>query len=114
MENQDSLVAPLFEKIQEYGKTTYELTKLKTIDKIARFLSGAVTRIITYLVLLMCVLFLSVALALWAGSLLGAMYLGFLCVSGVYAIFGVVLAFILKKGIKTRVADAVVEDMLND
>ncbi len=39
MEDKLNFIEPLFERVEEYGKTSYELFKLKTIDKTSNILS---------------------------------------------------------------------------
>jgi Putative Actinobacterial Holin-X, holin superfamily III len=113
MENQEDLVTPLFEKVKEYGETRYALMKLKTVDKTVQVFSGVVTRIIFILVFSMFLIFLSVALAIWLGQTCGEMYLGFTCVGLMYAFFGILLVLFFRKGLKKRIADGMVKNMLN-
>lgn len=72
----------LFDKIENYGKTSFELYKLKTISKSAKVISTFVSRGAFAIVFLMCLIFASIGLALWLGDMLGKSYYGFLCVAG--------------------------------
>lgn len=93
MENTSNQIEPLFEKIEEYGKTTFELYKLKAISKTTEVVSTFVYRGAVALVLSMCLVLVSIGLALWLGEVLGKPYLGFFGVATLYCLLGGVLYF---------------------
>jgi hypothetical protein len=113
MENQEKLVTPLFEKIREYGETSYELIKLKTVEKIVRLFSGVVTRMIIITAFCLFLIFLSIALAICLGQICGEMYMGFAWVGLGYGFLGGVLVLFLKKRLKKGIADAMVKNIFN-
>lgn len=104
----------LVDKIENYGKTSFELYKLKTINKTAGVLSTFVSRGIFVIVISMFLIFASVALALWLGELLGESYFGFLCVAAFYLILGVIFYFILHKSIKRIINNLIVVEVFKD
>ena len=113
MENKTILLEPLFERAEEYGKTSYELLKLKTVDKTAGITAVFISRGIIVLVLSVFILIVSIGTALWLGDLLGKLYYGFFCVAGFYGIIGGVLYFFMYSWIKERVNNSIISHMLN-
>lgn len=113
MENQTTFVEPLFERAEEYGKTSYELFKLKTVDKTAGIASTFISRSVAILVLSMFIIIASIGIALWLGDLLGKSYYGFFFVAGFYGIVGGVLYFLMNNWIKKRVSNSIISQMLN-
>lgn len=113
MENQTSFVKPLFERAEEYGKTSYELFKLKTVDKTAGIVSTFVSLCSAILILSMFIVTASIGVALWLGDLLGKSYYGFFVVAVFYGIIGGVLYFLMYNWIKKRVSNSIISQMLN-
>ncbi len=113
MENTFNHIEPLFEKIEDYGKTSFELYKLKTISKTAEVVSTFVSRGAVVIVLSMFLVFASIGLALWLGDLLGKPYLGFLCVATFYIVLGGVLFYFLHKFIKRKVSNSIISEVFN-
>lgn len=113
MENETTFFEPLFEKAEAYGKTSYELFRLKTTEKTADVFSTVISRGITILALYVFIIFLSIGISLWIGDLLGKVYYGFLCVAGFYAIICAVLYFLLHNWIKKVSSDLIIKKMLN-
>jgi lipopolysaccharide export LptBFGC system permease protein LptF len=112
MENKTNIMEPLFERIEEYAKTNYELLKLKTIDKITELLSTFVSRFSSIVILLTSLVFLNIGIALWLGDLLGKTYYGFLCVAGFYFIVWIVVHFFMHNWIKKRVGNSIISQLL--
>jgi hypothetical protein len=112
METKMNLIEPLLERAEQYGKTNFELLKLKTLDKSADISSGLISRLCLAIVLMLCILTLNIAGALWLGSLFGKSYYGFLIVASFYGVIAIILLFI-HPIIKTHVKDAVIIQMLN-
>jgi hypothetical protein len=112
MENEKTFIEPLFERIEAYGKTSFELAKLKAVDKGIDIASTFISRGVMAPVFLMAAIFVNIGMALWLGDLLSKIYYGFFCVAGFYFIIGFFLYF-LRKRIKQRVNDLLVLQILN-
>ena len=112
MEAKMCLIEPLLERVEEYGKTSFELIKLKSLDKTADVASALISRLLLAIVILFFALTLSIAIALWFGDLLGKNYYGFLVVSSFYGLAGIILFFI-HPFIKSRVNNSIIKKMLN-
>jgi len=113
MENNTQLIDTLLISASEYGKTSFELVKLKTIDKT----SDAISTVLPFtfvLALLSCFfLFINLGLALWIGDILGKMYYGFLLVGAFYGFVGVVSHFFLHNWLKKIFCNYIIKKMLN-
>jgi hypothetical protein len=112
MEDKKTFIEPLFERVEEYGKTSFELFKLKAVDKGSDIASTVVSRGVMVPVFLMVTVLVNIGAALWLGDLLGELYYGFFCVAGFYTIVGIVLYF-LRKRIKKHVSNVIILQMLN-
>ena len=112
MEDKASLIEPLIERAQEYGKSSYELLKLRALDKTADMGSALIVLLIILAVLSMFVLIINIGIALWLGDILGKSYYGFAIVGTFYLIIGIVLMFI-QPGIKIRVSNSIVKQALS-
>lgn len=104
---------PLFEKVEDYAKTSYELYKLKTIDKSASILSSIVYGGITIILFSIFFVIVNIGIAIWLGEVLGKMYYGFLCVAGFYGIIGGIVYLFMHKSIKKHISNFVISKLLN-
>ncbi len=114
MENQTTTFEPLFEKAENYGKTSLKLLKLKTIEKSTRFISIFITHIILMLFFVIFLLFLSLGLAILISDLLGMNYLGYFIVSGIYGAIGLIIYLFLQVKIKKYITNSVVTNLLKE
>ena len=113
MEHRASFIDPLFQKAEQYGKTTIEIIKLKSIDKAASYVSSMVSRMFVVLCGFMFLLVVNIGLSLWIGDLLGKVWYGFFCVAAFYAVLGFVLYFFFHEWIKRRVSKSILIQALN-
>ncbi|HEX2684404.1 MAG TPA: hypothetical protein VHL77_10745, partial [Ferruginibacter sp.] len=74
METRTSLIEPLLERAEAYGKTSFELIKLKALNKTADVSATFLSRAIFILVISFFLFTINVAIALWLGDLLGKAY----------------------------------------
>jgi len=112
METTTSSLEPLLERVEEYGKTTLELFKLKSLDKTATVASAFISRLVLTGVIILFVFTLTAAAALWLGDELGKNYYGFLILGAFYGLVGIVLSFI-HPFIKKRVTNSIIKQVLN-
>jgi hypothetical protein len=108
----ETSIAELWLKIEEFGRTTYELSKLKMVDTAADITSMLVARAISIFVLVLFIFLLDVGVALWLGETLGKFYYGFFVVAGFNAIVGVILLLFLDKWIKKPVTKIIITEAL--
>jgi len=112
MDSTERLFAPLLEKAEQYGKTSFELLKLKTLDKTADITSSIISRLLLVSIFLLSVLTITIGAALWLGELLGKNYYGFFLVASFYGLCGVILYFI-RPVIKRRLNNSLIIQLLN-
>ena len=113
MEDKINFIEPLFTRAEEFGKTSFELIKLKALDKTTNVVSTVISRSITVFVLMMFIVIINIGVALWLGDLLGKTYYGFFIVAAFYALLGGVLYFFLHNWIKQRIGNSIISNILN-
>lgn len=113
MENKMYILEPLFEKAENYAKSSFELYKLKTIKKSANIISTIVSRGIAIILFSILIITVSIGAALWLGDLLGKSYYGFFCVAGFYVVLGTLVYFFLHNCIKKWVSNSIVSQLLD-
>ena len=109
MNTKATALETLFEKAEDYSKTSVELLKLKAIDISANVVSSLVIKLVLFVVAVMLIFIVTVGLALGIGALLGKSYYGFFIISGCYLIiFLLMYAFrntIIKQPIQNNIID---------
>jgi len=108
MEDNTNTIETLLEKTAEYGKTSFELVKLKVLDRTSDEVSSFMSHSIVVAILTTFILFLNLGAALWIGEILGQIYLGFLVVSAFYAFVAFVMHFFLRKWLKRIFNDYII------
>ena len=112
MDEQSGLIESLIAKGEQYGKTTLELLKLKTLDKSADVVSNLVSWLIVVIFAVLFFMILNIGIALWIGELLGKSFYGFFVVSGFYALLAIVFAVFRKQLIKNPVNESIINQVL--
>ena len=109
---QTNLFAPLLEKAEAYTKTSFELIKLKMLNKTADVSSSLLSRALVILVFSFFAFLLNIAIALWLGELLGKTYYGFFVVASFYALAGIIL-LVMHSSTKSRVKNTIIKELFN-
>lgn len=114
METETVLIDPVFliEKTEAYGKLSFELLKLKALDKTANISATIISRIFLAIILSLFVMMSNIAVALWLGTLLGKNYYGFFIVASCYGIMAVIL-LLTHSIIKAHINDSIITEMFN-
>lgn len=102
----------LFEKATDYGKTSYELAKLKAVKKASDVISDVIPHTIIVVIVTLFMIFLNLGIAFWIGEILGEIFYGFFAIAGFYCIIGVVLHFFMHKWIKSKLQNCFIKQML--
>src|SRR5665213_3129401 len=95
METSSDIIESLVEQAESYGKTTIELTKLKSVEISAAVVSVLLTRLTVILAILLFTIFINIGIALLLGDVLGKSYYGFFIIALFYLITAVVFYFFL-------------------
>jgi hypothetical protein len=112
MSDKATTIELLFDKIEDYTKTTLELTKLSTVEKSADVLSSLISRITVSIFVVMFVLLLNFGLSFWIGELLGSTYYGFFIVSAFYLIVSILMYANKDPWIKMPVSNFIIAKIL--
>ena len=108
MEDNAKIIESLLERAAEYGKTSFELLKLKALDKASDIVSSLIPHSVVLALIAVFMLFLNLGLAFWLGEILGRTFFGFLVVAGFYGIAGVIIHFFMHKWLKKKVSDFII------
>ncbi len=112
MDERESSIEALIEKGEQYGKTTLELLKLKTLEKSSDVVSDLASWIIIVIFVSLFFLVLNIGVALWIGDLLGKSYHGFFIIAGFYALLSLLFSIFRKQLIKNPVNNSIVTQVL--
>ncbi len=93
---------PIIEQIKEYVETRIRLVKYKVIDQATGIIASVIAYAIVAVLGLLILLFFSVTLALFLGSLIGSYWAGFGCVTLIYIILAVLVLVLKAKYIETQ------------
>jgi hypothetical protein len=112
METPASLIESVIERAEAYAKTTYELSKLKSLQTTINVVNALIPRLTVILMLSLFALVLNIGIALLLGEMLGKSFYGFFIVAGFYLVAGIILHFFLAKWIKKPVSDLIIKQAL--
>jgi hypothetical protein len=112
MDDNSKLIEELLEKAAEYGKTSFELAKLKALDKSSDVVSTLIPHWVVFVLFATFLLFLNLGVAVWLGEILGTVYSGFFVVAAFYAFAGIMLHFFLRKWLKKIVSNIFIKQVL--
>jgi hypothetical protein len=113
MEENVKLVETLLERGTDYGKASYALFRLKTLDKASIVISNLLPNVVVLLLVATILLFLSLGLAYWLGHLMGGIHWGFFAVATLYAALGSIFRVFLFERLKAQIRDFMIQIMFN-
>ena len=112
MEENSNMLESLLERANDYGKTSYELVKLKALDKTSEVVSSFVPHSVVFVLVASFILFLNLGVALWLGDILGKLFYGFFAVAAFYVIAGITVHFFMHNWLKRLVSNYFIKHML--
>jgi hypothetical protein len=112
MEDNTKLIESLLERTAEYGKASFELVKLKALDKTSDAVSSLIPNTIVLVLIAVFMLFLNLGLVFWLGEVLGRIFYGFFVVAGFYGIAAIVVHLFLHHRIKKVAGDYFIKNVL--
>lgn len=113
MDNESDIIAPLLEKAEQYGELSFELLKLRYLEKMASILSTLITKMWLVALFSLFALLLNMALAFWIGDLLGAIYYGFFVMALFYGLVFVIILLVQKR-IKIHFNESIVMQIFKE
>ncbi|MFT3700961.1 MAG: phage holin family protein [Agriterribacter sp.] len=105
-------ITELFEDTSKYIEAKTELWKLKAADKTTEVASAVVAQIVFLCIVLMVLIFLSIAFAILIGRWLGELYYGFFIIAGFYALLGLIIYASRDKIIKTPLYNLIINKII--
>ncbi|HBI01334.1 MAG TPA: hypothetical protein PLL09_04025 [Flavobacterium sp.] len=114
MENIATNLGKLYDKAEQYSKTSLELIKLNAIDKSSDVISSLAVVLSLTLVVAIFTLFINIGLALLIGKLLADYAMGFFIVSGFYVFVGILIYIFRKPLIKIPIDNIVVGKLMKE
>jgi len=112
METPTILIESLFDSVETYSKTTFELAKLKALETTTIVATTLISRLGIIAMILMFVLVLTIGIALLVGEIFGKPYYGFFIVAAFYLVAGIVFRLFLHKWIKKPISDLIIMQAL--
>jgi fatty acid desaturase len=112
MEDNTKLIESLLERTAEYGKASFELVKLKALDKTSDAVSSLIPHSVVLVLVAVFMLFLNLGLAFWLGEILGRTFYGFFVVAAFYGIAGIVIHFFMHDRLKKTIGNYFIKHVL--
>ena len=113
MEDNAKLIESLLERVTDYGKTTFELVKLKALDKTSDVVSSFIPHSVVFVLIALFMLFVNLGLAFWFGEILGKTFYGFFAVAAFYGLIGLIIHLFMHKWLKKLVSNYIIKHGLN-
>ncbi len=113
MEKDPTAVEELFYKLKDYIETTFDLFKLKAINKVSGFTSTVIVSIILIILLFLIMICISVGFALLIGLWLGQAFWGFFIMGVLYLIIGLILFASRSKLLKEPISDKFIKELID-
>ncbi len=102
----------LSDDLKTYFNTNVELVKLQAIDRVSEVGASAISVLIIAVVGLVFLIMASLTLALYLALLLGAYYIGFGIVAGLYLVIGIILLATRQKSLQYPLRDIIVKNAM--
>ncbi|PKP41430.1 MAG: hypothetical protein CVT93_08400 [Bacteroidetes bacterium HGW-Bacteroidetes-10] len=112
MEDNVKLIEKLLERVVEYSKTSFELLKLKALEKTSDVASTLALHSVAFVLIASFMLFLNLGLAYWLGELTGKLYYGFFLIGGFYLLTVIVMFLFMRRWIKEVVTNYIIKHLL--
>ena len=114
MENAVTTIETLFEKAEEFTRTSLELLKLNAISKSSDILASLAVKLVLASMVATFFLFLNIGLAFWVGELLGKPYYGFFVVAGFYMLITILFSMFNNSLIKLPIKNSIISEILKE
>ncbi len=102
----------LFEKAEEYGKTSFELYQLHAVDKTAEVVSSLASRLTVFVTVALFLFIVTIGCALCIGEWLGKSYYGFFVMGGLFGLIALLLHHYRQSWIKYPVSNSIIKQLL--
>lgn len=101
----------LADNIIGFLETFYKLSVVRLADKVTRIVASILASITVLFFGTIAFIFLSVALALWVGDLLGSAALGFVVVAAFYLLLTIIVVAMRKRIVFPMIRDSIIKKL---
>ena len=105
-------IATLFERAEDYSKTTLRLLKLNAVDKSAEIVSSLFSLLVVAMTVVLSIIISSLGLALWLGKLLGDDFYGFFIIGAFYMLLAILFRVFREQWLKNPVSNSIIKQMM--
>jgi len=102
----------LLERAEDYIKTSIQLFKLNTINKILKVASAIISKAFVTLFLFMFLFIASIGGSILLGDILGELWYGFAIVAAFYGIVAILIALFLNNWFKRKVSNFILKQIV--
>lgn len=108
MEEKATLIGSLFEKTEDYAKSSIDVLKLKALDKSTSVISSVASIGLILIATLCIITMVNIGAAIWISKLMNNSYSGFFIVALFYAVLSIVLYVFRDELIKTPISNRII------
>lgn len=105
-------IATLFERAEDYTKTTIKLFQLNAVDKTAEIVSSLFSLLVVILTVVLSIVIISIGAALWIGKLLGDSFYGFFVIGAFYLLVAILFRIFREQWLKYPVSNSIIKQMM--
>lgn len=114
MEHAFTKAEELAENVKEYVNNRIDQLKLSSAEKTAKLISNFIAVLVVVLLVVFFILFGAVALSLYMGEVLGAMYWGFLFTGGLLLLFALITWVFRKTILQFPIMNALIQQLFTE
>lgn len=114
MENTNEEQPGLSDQLKQYIETRIKLIRLQAVEKGTSFFAGLITEVFVLLCMAITLLFFSITMALLLGTLFGANWIGFGCVTLIYLLAAVIVSAYKKKVIEPKIINFLIKKIFRE
>lgn len=102
----------LFERAEDYAKTTLKLVKLNAVDKSAEIVSSLFSLLVVSMTVVLSIIIFSIGAALWVGKLLGDAFYGFFIIGAFYFLTAILLRIFRERWLKYPISNSIIKQLM--
>lgn len=112
MNDDTTPIATLFERAENYTKTTIELLKLNAVDKSAEIVSSLFSLLVVIMTVVLSIIIISIGAAVWLGKLLENTAYGFFIIGALYLLIAILFRVFREQWLKYPVSNSIIKQMM--
>jgi hypothetical protein len=114
MEEIFSKIENLLSHLKEYADNRVTIVKLTIAEKVSRLVANVLAGIFVLFVFFFFIIFASITLAILLSMWIGKMYAGFLIVTGLYFLAGIIIWMFREKLLRLPIMNAMINQLFED